>query len=469
MKKLFVLFTAVLALTAVSCEPEDVNEVDGKAKELKALDSSKSTWNTDKRVFELTFSGEKTTLSTTLIAFDAELPGGKYALVKEASAGIGDAVLEKTLLNNAAVKSGSVSVGKSGKKYNFTIALTGEDGKEKTFTWAGDINWPADPAPKQTLSVVLSAQSNLPTAMNPNGTYSVTMNLANAGVSAEYEGWNLVWKGEGGYLALDLYSENGYLAEGIYKPCAEGGKINPGEFGIGYDTTITYQDWSTGQPVDATYEAKDWGTCWWTVKDGKNTADHKILDGVVVVRKVDAGWQISWGKEYPTEYLFEGAIEALTEPEKTDDPEAGPVLNITSGLTYTMEDQTATNTAADGSALSGVTLWRVTVSQGAAVVANFDFVVEAGQASVAGTYTVMSYPDAAGKAGNGWGFPAYGMLGGCYYVVDGKYYYIPNDATVTATENSNGTLKIEFAGAVQKDDYSDGGQGSVLLDNIAKA
>ena len=79
----------------------------------------------------------------------------------------------------------------------------------------------------------------------------------------------------------------------------------------------------------------------------------------------------------------------------------------------------------------------------------------------------MSYPDAAGKAGNGWGFLPY-MIGGCYYSVDGKYYFIPIDATITVTDNE-GKLKIEFNGPVQKDDYSDGGQGSLLLDNITKA
>ena len=148
---------------------------------------------------------------------------------------------------------------------------------------------------------------------------------------------------------------------------------------------------------------------------------------------------------------------------------SGITIPTDSGLTYTMEDQTASNTSADGSALSGVTLWRVNVLQGGDLVANFDLVVSAGSEDLTGTYTVMSYPDAAGKAGNGWGFPAWGMVGGCYFVVDGAYYWIPSDATITVSANADGTLKIKFEGAIQKEDYSDGGQGGVLLNNIAKS
>ena len=134
-----------------------------------------------------------------------------------------------------------------------------------------------------------------------------------------------------------------------------------------------------------------------------------------------------------------------------------------------MEDQTASNTSADGSALSGVTLWRVTVKQDSGTVAAFDLVVSAGSEDLAGSYKVMSYPDQAGKAGNGWGFAAWNMFGGCYYVVDGAYYFIPVDATVTVSENSDGTLKFKFSGSIQKDDYSDGGQGGLLLNHVVKS
>ena len=118
--------------------------------------------------------------------------------------------------------------------------------------WKGTLPFEADPAPT-ALTQVLQAQSNLSSGVN-----SLTMQLATAGISSEFDmtTYQNVWKGEGGYLALDLYSEDGYLHDGNYKASAQGGVINPGEFGIGYDTVIEYTDWE-GNP--ATYEAKDWG------------------------------------------------------------------------------------------------------------------------------------------------------------------------------------------------------------------
>ena len=79
----------------------------------------------------------------------------------------------------------------------------------------------------------------------------------------------------------------------------------------------------------------------------------------------------------------------------------------------------------------------------------------------------MSYPDAVGKAGNGWGFLPF-MKGGSYFVVDGNYYWIPSDATIVVTKKSDGTLKFKFEGAIQNSDNTDGGQGGLLLDNVAK-
>jgi hypothetical protein len=154
--------------------------------------------------------------------------------------------------------------------------------------------------------------------------------------------------------------------------------------------------------------------------------------------------------------------------EGDDDVTGDVVLKLTSGLTYTMEDVTAGNTAADGSALSGMTLWRVSVLNGADEVAEFDLGTAEGSQDLAGTYTVMSYPDAVGKAGNGWGFIPW-MKGGCYFVVEGNYYWIPSDSTIKVSNNADGTLKIKFEGAIQNSDNTDGGQGGLLLNNIAKS
>ena len=598
MKKITSLLALGLLLV-LSCEkegPTTINEITDlynapAEATVMTLSSAQSTWATDRRYFDLSFNN----LSTTLVGYDAKLAPGQYVIGADQ---IGGAI--NTKVNGQSVSEGFFTVNEKDGQYQITATVNGQ-----VYSWTGSLPFSADPD-ATVLTEVLSAQSNV-----ANGTNSLTINLSTGGFSQEMDWttWQQVWVGEGGYLALDIYSDDGYLHEGTYTACAEGGVINPGEFGIG---------WDPGDVYNIGYEFTDWGTCWWTVKDGAATAE-KITDGVVNVTKADKVWTITWGSKAPVEIIFVGEIPAVTKPDKPDGPAqldylytedelqpvsdqsgavvagvmkhpihitdkggnevaylellmaegetnyegsypstsyasqagqmadgwefdgtawgmgmmsggsyyinaegekallyagtatvmvtkvaegayrftseffdfaaAGPdyvpgggeggeggdddvtgdvVLKLTSGLTYTMEDQTASNTSADGSALSGVTLWRVNVLQGGNLVANFDLVVSAGSEDLTGTYTVMSYPDAVGKAGNGWGFPAWGMVGGCYFLVDGAYYFIPAEATIKVSNNADGTIKIKFEGAIQKDDYSDGGQGGVLLNNVAK-
>ena len=595
MKKITSILASVLVLSVLSCTkegPTTINEItDHYTAPVDAtvmtLAKAESTWSLDRRYFDLNFGND---LVTTLVGYDALLTPGQYVLGTDE---IGNAIAAKTKVNGAAAQSGYILVTQKDGQYQITAKVG-----DQVLYWIGPL--PFTPDPDATLlSEVMSAQSNL-----ANGVKSVTMKLATPGIAQSYdENWQQVWTGEGGYLALDLYSEDGYLHDGDYTACAVGGVIEPGQFGIGYDGVLDMGDW--GQ-----FPFENWGTCWWEVKDGAATAT-KITNGLVSVtsreEKVDDKdvtiWTIFWGEKYPQELLFEGSIPALTKPKKPDGPvnpkylytdtvtpgdaldlhavtitdkdgnelaylelqtspgetdlsgsypatsyasepgqmrdgyyidagewgifsggsyyvvngeknyiaagsatvavmklaegayrftceffdydAAGPdfvpsggddddvsgdvVLKLTSGLTYTMEDVTATNTASDGSALSGMTLWRVTVSDGSGTVAAFDLGTDAGSDDLEGEYTVMSYPDAVGKAGNGWGFAAWGMFGGCYFKVDGAYYFIPAEATITVSNKPDGSIKIKFEGAIQKDDYSDGGQGGLLLDNVVRS
>ena len=580
-----------LALLLVSCEkekiPTTINEVTdlytvpADAVEMPSLSQAESVWSLDRRYFNLAFGSA---LSTTLVGYDALLTPGQYVLGDNQ---IGNAVLSSTKVNGQPASEGYITVNRDDKgTYHISATVDG-----KAYVWNGTMPFTPDPA-ATVLPVLQQAQSNV-----ANGTNSVTLQLATEGIAQEFDWttWQTTWTGEGGYLALDLFSDDGYLHEGTFIPSAEGGVINAGEFGIG---------WDPGDLYGIGMVFTDWGTCWWTVKDGAATAT-KITGGIVTVTKLEGekAWRIAWGEKYPVEYVFEGDIPALTKPKKpegganidyayTDEvtpgdgidthaikitdkngeemayleiltangqtdlsgsypstsyagspgqmrdgynfpdwgisggsyyvkdgekqyigagtatlvitkiatgaykfsceffdysaagpdyvPEEGGegggddvsgdvVLKLTSGLTYSMEDVTAANTDANQSPLSGMTLWRVTVSDGSGTVAAFDLGTAEGSSDLAGAYTVMSYPDAPGKAGNGWGFPAWGMVGGCYFVADGAYYYIPSEATINISNNADGTLKIKFEGSIQKDDYSDGGKGGLLLNNIAKS
>ena len=600
MKKISSLLVFGLALL-LSCEkegPTTVNEITdlytapAGAKEM-TFTGGESTWSTDRRYFDLKFSD----LTTTLVGYDAFLAPGLYMLGGDE---IGKAIAAKTKVGGQTPSEGWITVNNRDGKYQFTAQFG-----DQVYFWAGSLPFQADPAPLD-LTVLQQASANKDSKL-------VTLQLATEGISQGYdENWQQVWTGEGKYLAIDLYSEDGYLHDGLYRASAQGGVVNTGEFGIGYDAVV---DWGWG-PM----EMKDWGTCLWTVSGGKATAE-KITSGLVNVASreetVDGKdvtiWTITWGAEYPVEVVFEGAVPTLTKPKRPDGPvaldytytigdpmdcstqagdvvagvkkypfnfvdaageqvaylefilvdgaadvvpgdyvsteyahepgqlangyfmdfgdwgtfsggswyvngagekvfidpgvtvsveavgtgafkfasdgflfaAAGPnyvpggdegdddvtgdvVLKLTSGLTYTMEDVTAGNTAADGSALSGMTLWRVSVLNGADEVAEFDLGTAEGSQDLAGTYTVMSYPDAVGKAGNGWGFIPW-MKGGCYFVVEGNYYWIPSDSTIKVSNNADGTLKIKFEGAIQNSDNTDGGQGGLLLNNIAKS
>ena len=121
------------------------------------------------------------------------------------------------------------------------------------------------------LSVLLSATSNV-----ANGTNSVTINLAEEGISSTHDPttWQTTWEGEGHYLALDVYSADGKLAPGTYTACATGGQIAEGEFGIGWDPGDL---WGIGMVFE------NWGTCWWAVSGGAAVAEAKVLDGTLTV------------------------------------------------------------------------------------------------------------------------------------------------------------------------------------------
>lgn len=112
---------------------------------------------------------------------------------------------------------------------------------------------------------------------------------------------------KGNYLALDLYSADGYLHKGTYTPCTEGGVIGEGQFGIGYDTTV---DWGWG-PM----EMKDWGTCWWTVTDGTITAGTYqacTTGGTVGEGEFGIGYDGQWGASGTTWYTVSGGAASGT-------------------------------------------------------------------------------------------------------------------------------------------------------------
>ena len=415
------------------------------------LSGATSNWSTDRRYFDLTFNN----LTTTLVGYDALLKPAQYVIGTDQ---IGNAI--NTKVNGQSASEGFITVGERDGQYQITATIGG-----KVYYWKGALPFTPDPDPT-ALSVVLSAQSN-----KNNGVNSLTMNLATPGISQEFDmnTYQNVWIGEGNYLALDIYSEDGYLHDGTYMASAQGGVINPNEFGIGYDTVMEYTDWE-GNPQ--TYEAKDWGTCWWTVANGAATA-KKITAGLVIVSSREEGdatiWTISWGEKAPVEVLFEGAIPALTKPKKPDGP-------VQLDYTYEIGEPAPCSTQA-GDVVAGVMKYPFVISNKAGEeVAYLELVLNEGQtAEIEGEYVSTEYAHEAGQLANGyyldysaWG---YGIIaGGSYYVdADGEKVYIAPGETLFVTKVATGAFRFTGTGfdyAAAGPDYVPGEGGEDVGDAV---
>lgn len=342
------------------------------------------------------------------------------------------------------VTAGTIKVAENGGTYTFDGIVKLGNGENYSFKWTGSgLAWTGLPELKK-LSVVTSAQSNL-----ANGVKSVTLNLSDGNWSSTMDmtTWQTIYTGKGNYLAIDLYSEDGYLAAGTYSPSATGGAIEKGQYGIG---------WDPGDIYNMGMMFENWGTCWWTVDEAATpqTSAEKITTGNITVA-IDENSVYTITVDNGELYVqFTGEIPAVTKPAAPADPWeiAGSVVFQHEGLTFTMTDDTANNTKQDGSALDGVTLYWLQIKDAAgSLVAELDLVTKQGATSFAGEYKVTSYPDEVGEAGNGFyidlGAMGWGegvMSGGTIlYGPDGTAYVIDADkSNIKITENKGQTIII---------------------------
>ena len=93
------------------------------------------------------------------------------------------------------------------------------------------------------------------------------VDLGTEGITVTPGDWGNTYGGDGNYLKLEFYSTDGTLAPGEYKPCAEGGVVGEGEFGIGYDGMFGAS-----------------GTTWYTLAGGTPTYVY-VTDGSLKVEK----------------------------------------------------------------------------------------------------------------------------------------------------------------------------------------
>ena len=343
--KIFAVAASILALS--SCVESAIGPMTGKYEkpvvyEMNTLVSQSVEKGDKYRTFTVELSDDNNIPMTLKMVNDKYfLADGSYTPAPADQAKKNTYIVGNggTTFNNIPVETGSIKVAQGEGTYSFAGILWLADESIVEIKSTVALVYEPDPEPVK-LSTVLSATSNL-----ASGVQTVTMQLAQDGIYSETDmtTWQTIWHGEGNYLAIDLYSTDGYLHEGTYSASAVGGVVGEGEFGIGYDTTV---DWGWG-PM----EMKDWGTCWWSVSNGAATA-KKILEGTINVSKKGSKWVIELISGEGKEMIwakFEGAIEALTDGGNAGGSDDADYIELTTLLSATKNQGVLTiNMAQDG-------------------------------------------------------------------------------------------------------------------------
>ena len=313
MKLIYKIFAAAASILALSsCVESAIGPMTGKYEkpvvyEMNTL-ASQSVEKGDKyRTFTVELSGENdASMILKMVSDKYFLADGSYTPAPADQAKKNTYIVGNggTTFNNIPVETGSIKVVQGEGTYSFAGMLWLADESVIEIKSTVALVYEADPEPVR-LTTLLSATSNV-----ASGTKSLTINLGTDGISstAEPPTWQPVWTGTGNYLALDIYSADGYLHEGTYTASAAGGTINEGEFGIGWDPGDI---WNIGIAFE------NWGTCWWDVAGGAATINQKVTEGSVTVTRKGSKWVIELVSGEGKSMLwtkFEGAIDALTDP-----------------------------------------------------------------------------------------------------------------------------------------------------------
>lgn len=321
------------------------------------------------------------------------------------------------------VTAGTITVAAEGGNYSLEAIVKLDNGSNYSLTWAGGpVSWG---------EVLVATKLTKVLAIQENQNKTVKIQLAEETVNMVQEGWTTTYSGNGHYLSVEFFTEDGYLAPGSYTPSANPQQPKKGEYAIGYDNAA-YGDYGLNS-----------GSCWWTVADGVTSAE-KLTTGNITV-SVEGETFVITVDNNEIYAQFVGEIPTLLTPAVPADPwelTGNVVLVETEGVSMTMADDTANNGTADGGALSGVTLWFVELKNAAGdVIAWFDLVTKAGSQSLAGEYKVTSYPDEVGEAGNGFYIDLGAMGWGEGIMSGGTILYGP-DGTAYITDADKTKIKI---------------------------
>ena len=452
MKLIYKLFAAAASILALSsCVESAIEDMTGKYEkpvvhEMNTLVSQSVEKGEKTRTFTVELAGDNASMTLKMVSDKYFLADGSYTPATADQAKKSTYIVGNggTTFNNIPVETGSIKVTQGEGTYSFAGILWLADESVIEVKSTVNLVYEADPEPVK-LTTVLSATSNV-----ANGTNSLTINLGTDGISSTTDPttWQTVWTGTGNYLALDIYSADGYLHEGTYTACAVGGTINEGEFGIGWDPGDL---WGIGMVFE------NWGTCWWDVANGAAVINQKVTEGTVTVTRKGSKWVIELVSGEGKAMLwtkFEGAIEAVTDPalggggnvDNTDYIELTNLLSATSNVANGTKSLTM-NLGTDGiSSTTDPTTWQ-TVWEGEGNYLGLDIYSEDGKLYT-GTYNACAAGGTinAGEFGIGWDPGDLWGIGMVFENWGTCWWDVANGAAVAAGKVTDGTVQVLVEG-----------------------
>ena len=405
MKKKIFLF-AMMLLGLASCQTSVLDPLEGiftppTVGEDFSIVSCDAYKVDGKRFFDLHLGGS-VTLKATLIGDSYCLTSNAYTEAPEATAKKGNFILGKTTVNGTQVETGTITVTQQeGDSYRIKAILFVVGGAAYKISWTGNLHFEPDPEPV-VLTKLLVAQNN------GNGT--VTFKLGTDDMRLDMMGTP---EGDGFALTADVYSADGYLAEGIYTPAADHDNVGPFQYAPGYEYDLS--EWGMG--------IMHWGTCWWEWP----TVTH-INKEPITVEKKGSKFVITWGSEetYPNWATFTGEIPELTP--------SGPSI-----------EYDYTESVAPLEEGSSVMKHTIHITEGNALIAVFELLLAEGDDELAGTYECKEYASEPGLVCNGYNFPDWGISGGSFYMKDGVRIDINAGETLEVKKLAKGAY--EFKGS----------------------
>ncbi len=123
----------------------------------------------------------------------------------------------------------------------------------------------------------------------------IGIELSDGSVTSTYDAatWSNVYSGEGDFLKLEFYTEDGKVKPGVYKACAVGGSVGEGEFGIGYTG-----DYGPGSGTN------------WVHHTAAGNQFENVLDGTLTIGFNDGKFTFTLESEVVTA-SFTGPVDGL--------------------------------------------------------------------------------------------------------------------------------------------------------------